>query len=96
VGLFAFNWQVPCCEIGYWLATPHCGKGYMTEAVIAVVAWAFDALAMERIEIRTDSRNERSGRVAKRSGFYLEGVLRHDSRNVDGALRDTRVYSRLR
>jgi RimJ/RimL family protein N-acetyltransferase len=51
---------------------------------------------MERIEIRTDNRNQRSGRVAARCGFQLEGVLRHDSRHVDGTLRDTRVHARLR
>lgn len=96
VSLFAFNWKVPACEIGYWLATNHCRKGFMTEAVAAVAAWGFEALGMERIEIRTDNRNEASGRVAQRCGFRLEGVLRHDSRHVDGTLRDTRVYARLR
>jgi ribosomal-protein-serine acetyltransferase len=96
VSLFAFNWKVPACEIGYWLASSHCGKGFMTEAVAAVAGWAFAALGMERIEIRTDQRNERSGRVAERCRFQLEGVLHHDSRHVDGTLRDTRVYARLR
>jgi RimJ/RimL family protein N-acetyltransferase len=96
VGVFAFRWQVPCCEVGYWLATAQCGKGLMTEAVSAVVGMAFEALSMQRVEIRTDSRNARSGRVAERCGFQLEGILRHDSRHVDGTLRDTRVYSRLR
>ncbi len=96
VSLFAFNWKVPACEIGYWLATSHCGKGIMTEAVAALAAWAFATLGMERIEIRTDNRNQRSWRVAERCGFELEGILRHDSRHIDGTLRDTRVYSRLR
>lgn len=96
IGAFGFRWQVPCCEVGYWLATETCGQGLMTEAVSAVVAMLFDVLSMQRVEIRTDSRNARSGRVAERCGFRLEGVLRHDSRHVDGTLRDTRVYARLR
>lgn len=96
VSLFAFNWKVPSCEIGYWLGTTHYRKGLMSEAVAAVAAWAFEAIGMERIEIRTDNRNERSGRVAERCGFQLEGVLHHDSRHLDGTLRDTRVYARLR
>jgi len=37
-------------------------------------------------EIRTAGGNERSGRVAERCGFQVEGVLRHDSRHVDGTL----------
>ena len=68
----------------------------MSEAVSGVAAWAFDVLSMERIELHTDNRNERSGRVAERCGFQLEGVLRHDSRHIDGSLRDTRVYSKVR
>ena len=96
LGLFRFDWKVPSCEIGYWQATTHCGNGYMTEAVLAVAEWAFDSLRMERIEIRTDMRNQRSGGVAERCGFQLEGVLRHNARHVDGTLRDTKVYARLR
>src|SRR5689334_12089280 len=28
-GIFAFNWDVPRCEIGYWLRKKCTGKGYM-------------------------------------------------------------------
>jgi RimJ/RimL family protein N-acetyltransferase len=34
--------------------------------------------------------------VAERAGFVLEGILRHELRHVDGTLRDTRVYARVR
>jgi RimJ/RimL family protein N-acetyltransferase len=37
-----------------------------------------------------DTRNERSWRVAERLGFVLEGVLRSDTRDPSGQLRDTR------
>lgn len=96
VGAFGFRWKVPYCEIGYWLATHRWGQGLMTEAVSALAEMAFETLSMRRIEIRADSRNARSGRVAERCGFQLEGVLRQDSRDVAGALRDTRLYARLR
>jgi ribosomal-protein-serine acetyltransferase len=94
--LFKFDWNVPSCEIGYWLATAGCGNGFMTEAVIAVTNLALDLLKCERIEIRTDERNEKSARVAKRAGFSLEGILRHDCRDVEGKLRNTAVFSRIR
>ena len=68
----------------------------MTEAVGALADMALGLLGMERLEIRCDSRNDRSGRVAERCGFQLEGVLRRDSRDAGGGLRDTRVYARLR
>ncbi len=68
----------------------------MTEAVAAIARFAFEELNAQRVEIRCDNRNERSARVALRAGFALEGTLRHDSRDVEGALRDTQIYARLR
>jgi ribosomal-protein-serine acetyltransferase len=47
-----FDWAIPRCEIGYWLATAHCGHGFMTEAVNAVTKLAFDLLKCHRVEIR--------------------------------------------
>jgi len=47
------------------------------------------------VEIRCDAENIRSAAVAKRCGFLLEGILRHDSVAVDGGLRSTMIYSKL-
>ena len=94
-GLFAFDWNIPKCEIGYWLRTSHTGKGYMTEAVNALTALAMESLKVERVELRTDDLNERSNRVAERSGFQLEGTLHNDFRYPDGRLRNTRVYAKV-
>jgi RimJ/RimL family protein N-acetyltransferase len=94
-GMHRFDWKGPMIEIGYWLRTSHCGRGYMTEAVGRLVQMAFDDLGASRVEIRCDDSNQRSGRVAERLGFKLDGVLRCDSRGVDKELRDTRVYSMI-
>lgn len=95
-GIHRIIWDVPLVEIGYWLRTAECGKGYMTEAVGQLVRFAFDRLDANRIEIRVDQRNDRSGRVAERLGFRLDGVLRCDARGVEKELRDTRIYSKIR
>jgi RimJ/RimL family protein N-acetyltransferase len=95
-GFHAIDWAVPRFEIGYWARRRFEGQGYVTEAVRALAAFAFDTLHAERVEIRMDDRNERSWRVAERAGFRLEGVLRRDSRDPDGGVRDTRVYARVR
>ncbi|HEY7089936.1 MAG TPA: GNAT family N-acetyltransferase [Tepidisphaeraceae bacterium] len=95
IGIFKFNWNVPSCEIGYWLHTQRTGNGFMSEAVNALTAVAQEALKMTRIQICTDVTNERSWRVAQRCGYSLDGVLRNDSRAPDGALRSTRVYSKV-
>ena len=68
------------------------GKGYVTEAVKELTAAAFGDMAANRVEIRCDSRNHRSRRVAELAAFHLEAELRYDARANDGRLRDTTVY----
>ena len=67
----------------------------MTEAVKGVTKLAIDLLHCERVEIRTDGRNERSRRVAERAGFLLDGLLRNEGRDIEGCLRDMAVFSRI-
>ena len=69
------------------------GRGYVSEATQALAKLAFDELGAARVELRMDDDNERSWRVAERLGFELEGVLRAESRDNGGNLRDTRVYA---
>ena len=92
-GLQRIDWQVPRFEIGYWCRTSMVGKGYVGEAVAAITRFAFEKLGAARVELRTDSHNTRSFRVAERLGFRLEGIMRRDARTPQGALRDTRLYS---
>lgn len=95
-GLHRIDWSVPRFEIGYWLRTSCCGRGLMTEAVGAIAGFAFDVLSAQRVEIRCDSRNAPSRRVAERAGFSLEATLRRESRDTEGELCDTLLYARLR
>jgi len=94
-GVARLKWSVPMMEIGYWLRTPYCGKGYMTEAVRAVERVCFDTFKAARVEIRCDERNQRSRGVAERAGYTLEGVLRCDDRAPAGELRNTCVYAKV-
>jgi RimJ/RimL family protein N-acetyltransferase len=94
-GLHRPDWSVPTLEIGYWVRTSLTGRGFATEAARAIAAFGFETFRARRIEIRTDSRNRASQRVAERAGFELEGILRNHMRNVDGGLRDTMLYSRI-
>jgi ribosomal-protein-serine acetyltransferase len=95
-GLHRPDWDVPSFEIGYWARAGCVGRGYVTEAVRAIAAAAFDALGAARVEIRCHAANARSRRVAERAGFALEGVLRNERRHLDGTLGDTCVYARVR
>ncbi len=95
LGAFDFKWEVPSCEIGYWLHSAHTGRGYMTEAVGILAKMLGDTLAMRRLQIKCDAKNQKSRRVAELAGFQLEGVLRSDSPAISGGLRDTCVYSSI-
>jgi RimJ/RimL family protein N-acetyltransferase len=91
-GLHPLNWEVPKFEIGYWCRASMQGTGYVTEVVRELTTAAFHEMSANRVEIRCDSRNQRSRRVAERAGFRLEAELRWDDRANDGSLRDTLVY----
>ncbi len=55
--------------MGYILAPAHWGKGLMTEAVRGALAFGFERLGLDRVELWIDSRNLASQRVAERTGF---------------------------
>ena len=95
-GLHHIDWSVPRFEIGYWRRTGRGGRGFVAEAVDALERLSFEPLGARRVEIRVDDRNVRSARVAERAGFTLEGVLRSEALGADGAVRDTRVFARVR
>jgi RimJ/RimL family protein N-acetyltransferase len=92
-GLHVIDWDVPWFEVGYWLRTSVVGSGYATEAVRLLLPLAFETLGANRVDLRCDTRNERSAAVARRLGFTLEGTRRNDSRDTSGHLRDTHVFA---
>ncbi len=63
-------------EIGYALARERWGKGLMTEALTALLDYAFTALGLHRVEADVDPENAASLRLLERLGFTREGVLR--------------------
>jgi RimJ/RimL family protein N-acetyltransferase len=94
--LHRFDWTVPAMEIGYWLRPDAEGKGYVSEMVKLITAFAFTHLMAERVEIRCDAVNKRSAAVPRRLGFKQEALLRGSRRNIDGVLGDTLVFAMIR
>ena len=95
-GMHRIDWQVPSVEIGYWLRTSQAGHGFMTEAVNATTAFAFNTLGAHRVEIHCDERNTRSAAVARRAGFNLEARLRnHRRHHLTMELRNTLIFAKV-
>lgn len=88
-GLHRIDWSVPNVEIGYWIRTRFEGRGFVTEAVALIAAFAFEALQAQRVRIRCDAENARSAAVPRRLGFVHEATLRNECRRGDGMLRNT-------
>ena len=94
-GWHHYEWDIPAFETGYWLHSAYQNQGLMTEAIHALTRFTFQVLRANRLEIRCDTANTRSKKLAERLGFQLEGTLhnhRLDPRTK--ALSDTLVYAR--
>jgi RimJ/RimL family protein N-acetyltransferase len=80
-------------ELGYWIAVPHWGRGYATEASRAVLALGFD-MGVHRVQARHLTRNPASGRVMVKLGMTFEGVLR-EAATKWGRFEDVALYAVL-
>jgi RimJ/RimL family protein N-acetyltransferase len=94
-GLHRTEWSTPKTEVGYWGRASRSGHGFVTEAVEALVDYAFIHIQAVRVELITDEDNHASRRVAERCRFGLEGTLRSERRATDGSLRNTCIYARF-
>lgn len=66
-------------EMGYWVGVPYWGRGYCTEAAIALRDHGFRTVGLHRIMAVHLARNPASGRVMRKMGMRHEGTLReHD------------------
>ncbi len=75
-------------ELGYGLGSEYWSRGYMTEALTALIRFAFASLKLRRLEADVDPRNENSLRILGKLGFRREGLLR-ERWNVGGEIQHT-------
>src|SRR5688500_11508478 len=59
--------------LGYWVDVEHQGKGMVTEAIAAVLDFAFGPAGLHRVQAAIMPRNTRSLRVIEKLGFRREG-----------------------
>jgi RimJ/RimL family protein N-acetyltransferase len=82
-------------EIGYALARAAWGNGYVSEALPALIDYAFGEIGLNRLEAVIDPRNAASAKVLRRFGFRHEGTLR-EQYVVRGETTDSSVWGLLR
>ena len=62
-------------DIGYVLARPHWGQGFMPEAISALAGMALENPGIYRVQASCDTENIPSQRALEKSGFTREGRL---------------------
>jgi ribosomal-protein-alanine N-acetyltransferase len=79
-------------EFGYTIARAYWGQGYATEAAAEFVRFAFEQMALVRIEAVVLPDHVASSRVLEKVGLQYEGLLRSYQvwRNVP---RDLKMYA---
>jgi ribosomal-protein-alanine N-acetyltransferase len=97
IGACGFNYlnrQHKKMEIGYWLLPPYFGKGIMTEAVTAIINYAFATMDIHRIEAVVETGNDNSTKLLKKLNFTYEGAL-IDSEIKNGAFISLQYWALL-
>ena len=61
-------------HVGYWVDQSHAGQSYCPEAVVIMARFAFEDLALHRIQISIIPRNHASRRVVEKLSLRDEGI----------------------
>ena len=81
--------------LGYWIGAPFARRGYMREAIEAVVHYGFTSLDLSRIEAACLPENEASRGALEKCGFKYEGVAQ-SYLQINGRWRNHVLYANLR
>lgn len=82
-------------EVGYWLGRRYWSRGIATEALHAIVDYAFGTYRLRRLQANVMAPNTSSARVLEHAGFTREGLLRQIYVDREGAVHDGLLYARL-
>jgi len=81
VGLACAEGEPGVIKVGYTMAPAYQGRGYATEAVGALVAYALDVLGAEVVRAYASAENVPSIRVAEKVGMRLIETIEHREGN---------------
>lgn len=79
-------------EIGYLIAPAHWRKGLVSEALTAVITFAFEEMRLHSIEANINPQNEASRRLLLKHGFVKEAYFKEDY-YFNGKFLDSEIYS---
>jgi len=92
IALAVINEYDLCGDIGYCIGKKHWGRGIVTEALKAVLNFAFTSVGFNRIEAYHSINNPASGKVMQKAGMTFEGMAKQKYRSITG-FEDSNMYS---
>jgi ribosomal-protein-alanine N-acetyltransferase len=81
-------------SLGYWIGEGFARQGFMTDGLTAVLDFAFERLALHRIEAACLPDNDASQSLLRKIGFKEEGYSRQYLR-INGRWQDHRLFAVL-
>lgn len=89
----SLRYDVNSLMLEYWLGEEFARKGYMSEAIKAVLHHAFTELKCELITVRVFEENIASNGLVRKLGFKHEGTLRRCVKTPAGRVFADCLYS---
>ncbi len=95
ISLKNINKQKQKANISYFLGEQYRGNGYMHEACIAIINYAYTKLKLNRIELSCSTKNKASKKVIESLNAKFEGIARQKE-FLNNQFHDLRIYSILK
>ncbi len=81
--LFDFSTENESCEIGYELMTKYQGQGIMTEAILAVIDYAFQIIKFKKIIAFTHCDNQNSTKLLLKFNFIKSAEVLKENHDIN-------------
>lgn len=93
----SISWHDKRVEIGWtWIGRDFQRTGLNRYMKFLMLQYVFEGLEFERLELRTDERNQASRTAITKIGCKFEGILRSHMQMPEGPRRNTVYYSMLK
>ena len=93
ISIIDCNEELSSVEVGYCIGFNWWNKGYMTEALSAVIKFMFEEVKVDIIRAQHDVANPSSGKVMQKCNMKYEGILRHAAVTSEKKICDLVSYS---
>lgn len=92
----SLRWGISSKELSYFMHEAHTRKGYMKEALRALIPWLFETENLTCVAARSFAPNTASRALLESLGFHQDGLIRKCVKGYGDVIFDDNVYSLFR